>query len=334
MHSLNKIYRTIWSEALNAWVAVSELVKSKGKRSGASLLRILNIAGVNDETDDLHRHRFKLALLAASCLLTFQAHANPMGGNVVNGQASFNTSGNTLTVTNTPGAIIHWQDFSIQANEITRFAQQSASSAVLNRVVGGNTSQILGALQSNGRVFLVNPNGIVFGSGSTVNVAGLVATSLNLSDADFLAGRHRFTSDPNAQAVNNAGNLTAQSGGEIYLIAPDVENSGVITAPNGEILLAAGSSVELVNSLDPALRVNTPPRRAMPPTSASSSPARASLDCSAPWYATAAKSAPTAPRCKAARSCSSPVSARKYPARPARPEFGAATFGYWASRLR
>jgi len=256
MHSLNKIYRIIWSEALNAWVAVSELVKSKGKRSGASLLRILNFAGVNDETDDLHRHRFKLALLAASCLLTFQAHANPMGGNVVNGQASFNTSGNTLTVTNTPGAIIHWQDFSIQQNEITRFAQQSASSAVLNRVVGGNTSQILGSLQSNGRVFLVNPNGIVFGQGATIDVAGLVATSLNLSDADFLVGRHRFTSDPNAQTVSNAGNITAQQGGEIWLIAPNVENSGVITAPNGEILLAAGASVELVNSLDPALRVN------------------------------------------------------------------------------
>ena len=256
MHSLNKIYPTIWSEALNAWVAVLELVKSKGNRSGASLLRVLNIAGVNDETDDLHRYRFKLALLAASCLLTFQTHANPMGGNVVNGQASFNTSGNTLTVTNTPGAIIHWQDFSIQQNEITRFAQQSASSTVLNRVVGGNTSQILGSLQSNGRVFLVNPNGVLFGAGSTVDVAGLVATSLNLSDADFLAGRNRFSSDPNAQAVSNAGNLTAQQGGEIWLIAPDVENTGVITAPNGEILLAAGSSVELVNSLDPALRVN------------------------------------------------------------------------------
>ncbi|MDP2760236.1 MAG: filamentous hemagglutinin N-terminal domain-containing protein, partial [Sideroxyarcus sp.] len=256
MHSLNQIYRTIWSEALNTWVAVSELVKSKGKRSGSSLLRTLNIASVNDATDDIHRHRFKFALLAASCLLTFQVQANPTGGNVVNGSASFNTSGNTLTVTNTPGAIIHWQDFSIQQNEITRFAQQSASSAVLNRVVGGNTSQILGALQSNGRVFLVNPNGVVFGAGATVDVAGLVATSLNLSDTDFLAGRHRFTSDPNAQAVSNAGNLNAQQGGEIWLIAPNVENSGVITAPDGEILLAAGSSVELVNSLDPNLRVN------------------------------------------------------------------------------
>ncbi|MBU0688227.1 MAG: filamentous hemagglutinin N-terminal domain-containing protein [Gammaproteobacteria bacterium] len=256
MHALNKIYRTIWSEALGAWVAVSELVKSKGKGSGSSLMRVLNIGGVDAATDDIHRHRFKLSALTVLCLLSFGAQANPMGGNVVNGSATFNTNGNTLTVTNTPGAIIHWQDFSIQQNEITRFNQQSASSAVLNRVVGGNTSQILGSLQSNGRVFLVNPNGIVFGSGSTVDVAGLVATSLNLSDADFLSGRHRFASDPNAQAVSNAGNLNAQQGGEIWLIAPDVENSGVITAPDGEILLAAGSSVELVNSLDPNLRVN------------------------------------------------------------------------------
>lgn len=256
MHSLNKIFRTIWSDALGAWIAVSELVKTKGKRSASSLMRVLPIGGVDAASDDIHRHRFKPATLFALCFLSFGAHGNPMGGNVVGGSASFNSSGNTLTVTNTPGTIIHWQDFSIQQNEITRFNQQSASSTVLNRVVGGNTSQILGSLQSNGRVFLVNPNGVVFGAGSTVDVAGLVATSLNLSDADFLSGRHRFTNDPNAQAVSNAGNLNAQQGGEIWLIAPDVENSGVITAPNGEILLAAGSSVELTNSLDPNLRVN------------------------------------------------------------------------------
>ncbi|MFH2134387.1 MAG: filamentous hemagglutinin N-terminal domain-containing protein [Pseudomonadota bacterium] len=256
MHALNKIFRTIWSEALGAWVAVSELAKSKGKRAGSSMLRVLNLGGVDAATDDIHRLRFRLSTLTVLCLLGFGVQANPMGGSVVNGSATFNTNGNTLTVTNTPGAIIHWQDFSIQQNEITRFNQQSASSAVLNRVVGGNTSQILGSLQSNGRVFLVNPNGVVFGAGSTVDVAGLVATSLNLSDADFLAGRHRFTSDPNAQTVSNAGNITAQQGGEIWLIAPNVENSGVITAPDGEILLAAGSSVELVNSLDPNLRVN------------------------------------------------------------------------------
>lgn len=182
--------------------------------------------------------------------------ANPLNPAVVSGQASFATTGNVLTVTNTPGAIINWQGFSVGANEITRFAQQSASSAVLNRVVSSNPSSILGNLQSNGRVFLINPNGIVFGAGATVDVAGLVASTLNLSNADFLAGRNSFTQVPGAANISNAGNLAAQTGGQIFLIAPNVANSGVITAPNGEILLAAGYSVDLVSTTNPNLRVN------------------------------------------------------------------------------
>ncbi|TNC99619.1 MAG: filamentous hemagglutinin [Gallionellaceae bacterium] len=200
--------------------------------------------------------QLKPACVAVLLAFSFNAMANPNGGAVVNGSASFNTNGNTLTVTNTPGTIINWQGFSIDRNEITHFVQQSASSAVLNRVITNNPSVILGTLSSNGRVFLVNPGGIVFGAGSTVDVAGMVAASLNLSDADFLAGRGNFALTPGAQAVSNAGNITAQSGGEIYLIAPNVENSGVITAPNGEILLAAGREVQLVNTLDPNLRIN------------------------------------------------------------------------------
>jgi filamentous hemagglutinin family protein len=182
--------------------------------------------------------------------------ANPVGGNVVNGSADFATSGNTLTVTNTPGTIINWQGFSINSNEVTNFAQQSASSTVLNRVVGNDPSNILGTLQSNGRVFLVNPNGILFGAGAVVDVAGLVASTLNLSDADFKAGNYHFTEMPGAGNISNAGNITAQDNGQIYLIAPNVENTGIITAPNGEILLAAGYSVDLVSTSDPNLRVN------------------------------------------------------------------------------
>ena len=105
--------------------------------------------------------RFNLKPICAALTLAFAAHtahANPIGAAVVAGQASFATSGNTLTVTNTPNTIINWQGFSIGANEITRFAQQSASSAVLNRVIANNPSNILGSLQSNGRVFLVNPS--------------------------------------------------------------------------------------------------------------------------------------------------------------------------------
>jgi filamentous hemagglutinin family protein len=199
------------------------------------------------------------AVAVALCFGTGTALANPTGATVVNGQVSIQQMGNLLQVTNSPNAIVNWQSFSINANEITRFLQQSSSSAVLNRVTGAggaiNPSIILGALQSNGRVFLINPSGIVFGAGAQIDVAGLVASSLNLSNQDFLAGRLRFTDVPGAGAVVNQGNINAATGGQVYLVGPSVTNSGVITTPKGEVVLAAGNSVELVNPGTPNLRV-------------------------------------------------------------------------------
>ncbi len=198
--------------------------------------------------------------LALTMCFPVAAPANPVNPTVMAGQAGFNTAGNTLTVTNTPNAIINWQGFSIGPNETTRFIQQSAASAVLNRVTGGDPSQILGALQSNGRVFLINPNGIAFGAGSRIDVGGLVASTLNLSDADFLSGRMNFTERTGAGAIANAGEIRSAAGSQVLLIAPKVENAGLIEAPNGDILLAAGRSVRLVDVHNPEIQyeVNAP----------------------------------------------------------------------------
>ena len=202
--------------------------------------------------------QYKAAALAvAACFgasVLNPAYAGPTNPVVVNGAAQFTTVGNLLSITNTPNAIINWGSFSIGANEITKFIQQSASSAVLNRVVGQNPSSILGALQSNGRVFLINPNGIVFGAGSQINVGGLVASTLNLSNEDFLAGRMRFTGGL-GNSVINQGDITTPSGGNVYLIGNAVTNNGIITSPKGDVILAAGKSVELVNPGTPDLRV-------------------------------------------------------------------------------
>ena len=141
------------------------------------------------------------------------AHANPIGASVISGQVFISHPGNLLSVINTPGSIINWHGFSISASEITRFIQQSASSMVLNRVIGVDPSVILGALQSNGRVILINPNGVLFGAGSMVDIAGLVASTLNLSNADFLAGRLNFTDTPGAGSVVNQGTITTPTGG-------------------------------------------------------------------------------------------------------------------------
>jgi len=194
-----------------------------------------------------------LVLLTATAAGTLMA--NPQAPLVVQGQASFQKNGNALTVTNTPGTIINWQQFNIDRGELTRFVQQSASSQVLNRVVGVDPSVILGTLQSNGRVFLVNPNGIVFGAGSQVDVAGLVASTLRLSNDDFNNGRLRFTDTPGAGGIRNEGNIRSATGGEVLLIAPRIENSGLIQAPDGKILLAAGRSVEVADIDRPNIRV-------------------------------------------------------------------------------
>jgi filamentous hemagglutinin family protein len=191
------------------------------------------------------------ALLAATVMLAGGAGAQT----VVNGQASFQQLGNVRTITNTPGTIIQWPGFSIAAGEVTRFVQQSAASAVLNRITGQEPSLILGALQSNGRVFLINPNGVLFGAGSQVDVNGLVASSLAISNSDFLAGKMNFSAGTVAGRVANQGRISTPEGGQVILIAPQVENSGLIHSPGGDIVLAAGRSVKLADSENPALHV-------------------------------------------------------------------------------
>lgn len=198
-----------------------------------------------------------LGAAVALCFAAPAAHANPSGPTVVNGAASFAASGNTLTVTNSPGAIIHWQQFSIQANEVTRFLQQNAASAVLNRVIGGDPSALLGTLASNGRVYLINASGITLGAGARIDVAGFAASTLNLSDADFLAGRNLFRGTGGEGALENAGRISTPEGGFVYLVAPKVENrrDAVITSPKGEVIIAAGRTVELVGAHEPDVRV-------------------------------------------------------------------------------
>jgi filamentous hemagglutinin family protein len=200
--------------------------------------------------------RLRIAAGAAlACFVAGNAAANPTGMQVVAGQVSTVTSGNQLLITNSPGTILNWQSFSIMPGELTKFLQQSSSSSVLNRITGQNPSQILGALQSNGKVFLINPNGIVFGAGSHVDVNGLVASSLNIGNADFLAGHLKFSSAGTPGNISNSGGITTPSGGQVYLIAPNVTNSGIITSPGGDVLLAAGHSVDLADSNDPDVRV-------------------------------------------------------------------------------
>ena len=202
------------------------------------------------------RPRFRLkssALIAASVALIFAdgpAFANPTGPHVVNGTATFRfPAPNVLRITNSPGAIINWQGFSIGAGEFTRFIQQSPSSAVLNRVVGPDISRIYGTLSSNGRVFLINPSGLVVGPGGVIDTAGFVGSTLNMPDGDFIAGRLGFQGDASAGRIVNHGWIHTAQGGHVILVAPQIGNTGLISTPGGELILAAGQKLS-ITSLD------------------------------------------------------------------------------------
>ena len=209
-----------------------------------------------------------LALAVAALIATSAVRANPSGAQVVHGQATLTQQGRTLTVTTSDGAIINWRHFGIGADETTRFVQPAASSQVLNRVVGGDPSTILGRLESNGRVFLINPNGVAFGRGAQVDVAGLVVSTLRLSDSDFQAGRLAFGepgAGASAGAIRHEGRIATPAGGFVYLVAPQVDNSGIVHTPEGQVILAAGHRVSLVNPRTPevAWEISAPPTQAV-----------------------------------------------------------------------
>lgn len=177
--------------------------------------------------------------------------ANPIGPSVVGGDATVTGLGTSQVTINQASqqAILNWQSFNIAQNEVTQFIQPNASSIALNRIYDHNPSQIFGSLRANGTVMLVNPNGVFFGPNAQVNVGGLIASSLNITNANFLAGHYLFEGAGVEGVVKNLGLIRGIHDG-VYLLAPNVENSGVITAPGGNIVLAAGAKAYLASRPD------------------------------------------------------------------------------------
>lgn len=169
------------------------------------------------------------------------ARANPNGGQTVAGSATIQGQGTSNVIVNqsSSSAIINWNSFNIGSGEITRFLQPGASSYTLNRVTGSQSpSQILGTIEANGRIFLVNPDGFIFGTGAKINAGSFLATTHDISNANFMAGNFTFNipGNPNAYILNQ-GTITANSGGFAALVAPAVRNEGVIVANLGTVAL-------------------------------------------------------------------------------------------------
>jgi len=180
-----------------------------------------------------------------ACSSAQAANILPSGATIVAGSGTVSQDTTNMTVTQTSDRMaIDWQSFSIgQGNSVT-FNQPSSSSVALNRVLGSDVSVIQGALNANGHVFLVNPNGVLFTRDSQVNVGGLIASTLQISAADFMAGNFSFEGD-SSNAIINQGNIVAAHGGTVGLIAAKITNEGSLTAEGGQVLMGAGRKVTL-----------------------------------------------------------------------------------------
>ena len=218
--SMNRIYRLVWSAVRNVWIPVAETARGRGKRSSGRLVA---------------------ATLSLTCAI---AQASPSGGQVVAGTGSINQSGATTTITQaTQNLSLTWTSFNIAPQQSVNFVQPSTSAIAVNRILGTNGTQILGYLHANGQVFLINPNGIVFGPTAEVNVGGLVASTLEL--ADGTTGSTKSFSGSGSGSVVNQGTITATQGGYVVLLGNHVSNEGVISAQLGSVALGAGSAVTL-----------------------------------------------------------------------------------------
>jgi filamentous hemagglutinin family protein len=185
--------------------------------------------------------------MAITGMVIGTANALPTGGNVVGGSAPI-TQPNAATMNInqvTDKAILNWNGFSINVNELVKFVQPGVNSVILNRVVGADPSSILGQLQANGKVFLINPNGILFGQSSKVDVGGLLATTFDISNEDFMSGKYVFNQDPskNSSFVINKGEIKIADNGFVFLVAPAVSNEGLIIASLGQVVLGAGNKL-------------------------------------------------------------------------------------------
>ena len=201
------------------------------------------------------------ALTSPGLVVTASAQNLPTGGSVAAGSVSVSQpSSSTLTINqSSQSAVVNWQSFSISQGYAVNINQPNASSAILNRVTGNTPSSIAGSLTANGQVYLVNPNGIaITPSGTVTTGGGFVASTLGISDADFMSGKRNFSGNGASAAVSNAGTITVGRGGYMALIGGTVSNSGNIYVPLGKVGLGSGEQATLDFSGDGFLQVAAP----------------------------------------------------------------------------
>ncbi|MBP8148561.1 MAG: filamentous hemagglutinin N-terminal domain-containing protein, partial [Limnohabitans sp.] len=230
-------YKTIFSKHLGTLVAVGEHACSQSKGQGAS-------AGTRAAAGILDARFVGMLALGFAWVSLAWSQTLPQGPQVAQGVVSFSQSAKQMDITqSTAKAVVNWQSFDIGQNAKVNITQPSSQSVLLNRVLSDNPTQILGQLQANGQVVLVNPKGIVVGSDGSVSASAFTASTLNISDADFMAGNGRYTRNGSTGQVINKGRIEVAPGGYVALLGASVSNEGQIIAPQGGVALGAAETV-------------------------------------------------------------------------------------------
>ncbi|MEY3002808.1 MAG: hypothetical protein RLZZ428_1183, partial [Pseudomonadota bacterium] len=233
-NSINFIYKLVYNAKAGMYVPVAETSSSQGGK----------------------RRALKAALFSA-LFASHTAWADPLpdelptGATITSGSATLTQTSNSLTINQTTDKLItNWNTFNIGSDAMVKFVQPSSSATALNRVVSNDPSKIFGSLQANGKVILVNTNGVYFAPGSHVNTAGFTASTLDIQDQDFLNNIQKYVNTTGTPGeIHNLGDIISTEGSYIAFIAPVIKNDGVLKAPNGSVLLAAADEVSV--SFDP-----------------------------------------------------------------------------------
>ncbi|CAD6516898.1 YDG domain-containing protein [Paraburkholderia metrosideri] len=231
---MNHIYRLCWSRSLRQWVVASELAR---RRPGN---------GASKASQGARRAITVLATCVPFLWAgTVYAAGAPVGGQITAGSGTISQSGATTTIQqSSPTLQLSWQSFNVGAAQSVNFVQPGRGSIAVNRIFGSTPSQILGHLSANGQVWLINPNGVLFGPSARVNVGGIVASTLDL-DASTLNSDKRVFSGNGKGAIVNQGSIVAADGGYVALLGNHVSNQGIVSARLGTIALAGGSAATL-----------------------------------------------------------------------------------------
>ncbi|MBO7082084.1 MAG: filamentous hemagglutinin N-terminal domain-containing protein [Neisseriaceae bacterium] len=245
---MNHIYRPVFNEQTQTCQAVPETAKSCASHGGGVNSTYKNQQVVSSSSFAVHSFFAPKLRLISALIMAFSGSllcAAPQGGQVRAGQAQITQQGKVTNINqSSQKAAINWQKFNIAADETVNFKQPNAHSVTLNRVIGNEKSVINGAMNANGKVFLLNPHGTLIGKGAKINVGGLVASTANISDDDFMQGKYRFTGNGSG-VVENYGEIAVPAGGVVAFVAPIVKNNGNIKADSANVLLASADNFSI-----------------------------------------------------------------------------------------